>query len=74
MARENKHILFYSILFYSLIFSLDGAAPGGTDRLGSALVRRLVASLDAHEARLRAEDRRQSIRLEWQQLALVIDR
>ncbi len=50
------------------------AAPGGTDRLGSALVRRLVASLDAHEARLRAEDRRQSIRLEWQQLALVIDR
>jgi hypothetical protein len=58
-------------LYVVFLFSLDGA---GTDRLGSALVRRLVASLDAHEARLRAEDRRQSIRLEWQQLALVIDR
>ncbi len=42
--------------------------------MGGALVRRLVASMDAHEARLRAEDRCQKIRLEWQQLALVIDR
>jgi hypothetical protein len=54
-----------------IIFSLDGAGP---DRLGGALVRRLLASLDAHEGRLRTEDRRQRIRLEWQQLALVIDR
>ena len=53
-----------------ILNSMERAVPGAV----GLLVRRLWEALDRHEERLRAEQRRDMIRVEWQQLALVIDR